>query len=387
MVRVSRRTYSRAFQSFWQEITMYMRCTALVFCGVMSAALGGCNEGPSTAQPKDPVVIVTATVETVPMQDAEDAADDPAIWVNSESPENSVIIGTNKQRGLGIYTLDGKLLSFREDGRMNNVDLRQNVSIGGLTVDIVAATNRTNQTIALYVMDRATRSLTPVTPIASGMGDPYGVCLYHSKTGDLYVIANDSDTGNYAQWRLSSQNGTEITSEKVRTFTAGSQAEGCVADDLTATLFVSEEDVGIWAYGAEPTDSDKRSSIDTVAGGHLTADSEGISLVDEGSGAGYIIASSQGSNSYTVYDRAAPYAFKGTFVIGDGAIDGVAETDGLDVTAANLGPAFPGGVFIAQDGFNTDGPDKAAANQNFKLVPWPAIRGALKLPAVTTLAP
>ncbi len=366
---------------------MYMQPAAFVFCGVMSVVLGGCGDGPSTAQPKDPALTVTATVETVPMQDVEDAADDPAIWIDSENPANSVIIGTNKQRGLGVYALDGKLLAFRDDGRMNNVDLRQNVSFGSLTMDIVAATNRTNQTIALYVMDRATRSLAPAAPIASGMGDPYGVCLYHSKTGDLYVIANDSDTGNYVQWRLSSPDGTAITSERVRAFTAGSQAEGCVADDLTGDLFVSEEDVGIWAYGAEPTDGDKRSSVDTVAGGHLTADSEGISLVDEGNGGGYIIASSQGSNSYTVYDRVAPHAFKGAFIIGDGAIDGVAETDGLDVTAANLGTAFPGGVFIAQDGFNTDGPSKAAANQNFKLVPWPAIRDALKLPATPMPAP
>ena len=177
-----------------------------------------------------------------------------------------------------------------------------------------------------------------------------------------------------------SPDGTSIQSEKVRTFSPGSQAEGCVADDLNATLFVSEEDVGIWAYGAEPMDGDKRAPVDSVAAGHLTADSEGIALVDEGNGAGYVIVSSQGSNSYNAYDRAAPYAFRGAFVIADGAIDGVAETDGLDVTAANLGPTFPGGLLVAQDGFNTDGKDAKKSNQNFKLVPWPAIREALKLP-------
>jgi len=358
---------------------MNNRIAAFGVCGVLAVMLGGCDEGPSTAKPKDPAVAVAATVETEPMQDSEDAADDPAIWIDAENPANSVIIGTNKQRGLGIYGLDGKLLSFRDDGRMNNVDLRQNVAIGSAVVDIVAATNRTDQTISLYAMDRVTRTLTPLPSITSGMADPYGVCLYHSKkTGEIYVIANDSDSGNYVQWRLVSADGADIKSEQVRTFTAGSQAEGCVADDLNGTLFVSEEDVGIWVYGAEPTDGDKRSSIDTVATGHLTADSEGIAVVDEGGGAGYIIASSQGSNSYTVYDRSAPHAFRGTFIIADGKVDGVAETDGIDVTAANLGPAFPGGVFVAQDGYNTD---DGAAHQNFKLVPWPAIRDALKLPA------
>ncbi|MBK8315004.1 MAG: phytase [Acidobacteria bacterium] len=33
------------------------------------------------------------------------------------------------------------------------------------------------------------------------------------------------------------------------------------------------------------------------------------------------------------------------------------------MTTANLGPAFPYGLFVAQDGFNDKG------NQNFKLVP------------------
>jgi 3-phytase len=181
---------------------------------------------------------------------------------------------------------------------------------------------------------------------------------------------------------LYSPDGTAVQAKKVREFSPGSRAEGCGVDDLNGTLFVSEEDVGIWAYGAESQDGDRRAGVDTVANGHLTADSEGISLVDEGNGAGYLIASSQGSNSYNVYDRAAPYAFKGAFVITDGAIDGAEETDGLDVTAASLGPSFPAGLFVAQDGFNVDGKNTKKANQNFKLLPWPAIRGALKLPAL-----
>jgi 3-phytase len=42
----------------------------------------------------------------------------------------------------------------------------------------------------------------------------------------------------------------------------------------------------------------------------------------------------------------------------------VTETDGIHATSANLGPMFPSGVFIAQDGLDDKG------KQNFKLVPW-----------------
>jgi len=372
---------------FLHEDDMTMKIGAFATTSTVALILMACGDAPPSAKPKDPFVTVQATVETQPMQDAEDAADDPAIWIDPANPANSVIIGTNKQRGLAVYGLDGKLLSFRDDGRMNNVDIRQNVILGTATLDIVAATNRTNQTIALYTVDTAQRVLTPLASIATGFADPYGVCMYRNKVGELFVIANDSDSGNYAQWRITSTDGATIQSEQVRKFTAGSQAEGCVADDANGTLFVSEEDVGLWAYSAEPTGGDMRTSVDTVASGHLTADAEGVALVEEASGAGYIILSSQGSNSYNLYDRVAPHAFRGTFVVGDGVIDGIAETDGLDVSAANLGPAFPGGVFIAQDGFNIDGADQRKANQNFKLVPWPAIRDALKLPAPQETAP
>jgi len=51
----------------------------------------------------------------------------------------------------------------------------------------------------------------------------------------------------------------------------------------------------------------------------------------------------------------------------------VEQTDGIDVTSASLGPAFPHGLFVAQDGVNEGG------NQNFKLVPWEAIANAIGL--------
>ena len=59
------------------------------------------------------------------------------------------------------------------------------------------------------------------------------------------------------------------------------------------------------------------------------------------------------------------------FQIGDGnGIDGTEDTDGIDVTTADLGAAFADGLFVAQDGDNDGG------NQNYKLVPWNAIIGA-----------
>ncbi|MDE0365378.1 MAG: phytase, partial [Gammaproteobacteria bacterium] len=56
-----------------------------------------------------------------------------------------------------------------------------------------------------------------------------------------------------------------------------------------------------------------------------------------------------------MYRRECDYEYLGQFrAVADAAagIDGVSETDGIDVTSANLGPAFANGLFIAQDGRN-----------------------------------
>ena len=58
----------------------------------------------------DPVVRVTATVETEPVRHAGDAADDPAIWIHPLDPSLSVVLGDDKEGGLCVYGLDGALL-------------------------------------------------------------------------------------------------------------------------------------------------------------------------------------------------------------------------------------------------------------------------------------
>jgi len=368
-----------------------------IFLAITAAFLAGCEDGPARVQPKDLAVSVEPSAETTVMPDADDAADDPAIWVHPSALEQSLIIGTNKQRGLVVYRLDGSEASKRDDGRMNNVDLRQGVKIGDFTGDLVAATNRDKKSIDLYSLDGAAATLSPLLSIPTGFADPYGLCLYWSaKTADIYVIANNSGDGLVGQWRMTA-NGTTLAAEQVRSFNVGSQAEGCAADDENGVLFIAEEDVGLYAYWAEPDAAaehkNARIVIDSTSGtGHLTADAEGIAVLKTADGSGYVIVSSQGSNSFNVYDRAAPHAFRGAFQIGPTSeqvgIDGVEETDGIDITGTPLGGAFVEGLFVAQDGFNYEGTGKMKrVNQNFKLVPWRSIREGLALPAPVTSVP
>lgn len=351
------------------------RIAAIVFT---AAILTGCDRDADASAAAKTVV---ATIETEPVRSGGDAADDPAIWLHPTDPARSLIIGTDKKRGLEVYNLEGRRVQALEDGRMNNVDLRYGFRLGGKDVAIAAATNRTDKTLALYSIDSSSGRLTNVTDgtIPTGFRDPYGLCMYRSaKSGDFFVFANNGGDGAFRQWRLVAREG-KVGVEAVRDFVVGSQSEGCTADDETGRLYIAEENVGLWRYSAEPDGGSAREKIDAVKGGSLVGDVEGVSIYYGANGSGYLITSSQGSDSYAVYRREGNNEFVGLFhVVADdqGGIDGVSNTDGIDVTAAALGPAFPHGIFVAQDGDNREPSER----QNFKLVPWERIAEALLLP-------
>ena len=339
---------------------------------------------------------VPALAETAPVVDACDAADDPAVWVNESNPEASLIVATNKVRGFVVYRLDGAVVSTSDVGRVNNVDLRAGVDLGTEQAIVVAATNRTTRTIDVLALDPDRGDLTPLleTPLTPDFGaEPYGLCLYRpAASGELYVFANDLD-GAVEQWQLDPDGAGGLTGSRVRSWAVGTQTEGCVADDANGWLFIGEEEVGIWRYDAAPEASEsERVAVDRVGvgeprGGHLSASVEGLSIYSPPGGGphdGFLVASSQGNDTYVVYDRAPPHTYRGTFRVGGsagagGTVDGAEDTDGLQIVSTPLGPRYPMGLLVVQDGSNR-APDASEANQNFKLVSWGDVLEALDLP-------
>lgn len=334
------------------------------------------------------MITIPATIETEPVQAGVDAADDPAIWIHPTDPNLSLIIGTDKtpQGGLVTYNLDGTIQQKVAIGRVNNVDLRYNFPLGGELVTIIVGTNRTENNIAILKVNPETRTLENIAArsIVSEAQEVYGICMYHSTTGAFYAFPNSVD-GIIEQYRLFDNGAGLVDAELVRTLTVESQPEGCVADDELGFLYVGEEKVGIWKFYAEPDQpSGFIRQVAVTDGNPLTADAEGLAIYYAQDGAGYLLASSQGSSEYVVYDRAGDNALIGVFSVIDGTTaDGISGTDGIDVTNFPLGDAFPTGVFVAQDDLNINPED----NQNFKLVSWDDIANALGLEIDTTLDP
>ena len=328
---------------------------------IVATMLVSCSGGRARPRSEARILEVAAAVETEPVNTGGDSADDVTIWVNPADPAQSLVIGTNKKRGLAVYDLTGKEIQFLADGQMNNVDHRD---------ALVTASNRSNNSIAIYRINAETRRLENAAAEEVQTIEAYGSCMYKSsKTGKLYYIVT-SKQGVLEQYELF-DTGKGVSAKRVRQIKVGSQLEGCVADDELGYLYVGEEDVGIWKYSAEPDAGPARQEVDRARpGGSLVADVEGLTIAYGSDGKGYLIASSQGNSTYAIYRREGDNAYVKSFRIVAGNIDKVTDTDGIDVTTANLGPQFPHGVFIAQDGADDSG------KQNFKLVPWQVIVAA-----------
>ncbi|MEA3388593.1 phytase [Sphingobium sp. CCH11-B1] len=320
-----------------------------------------------------PAVSVTARGETTPVGTPNaDAADDPAIWRNAADPSQSLIVGTDKKAGLYVYGLDGRTRDFLDAGRVNNVDLKDGVVIGGTPGILVAASDRNDiakARVALFRLDPATAKLTALGTVDGGAGEAYGICLGRDEAGlSAFMVLKD---GTIHQLLIDASGAAPI-GRIVRTMKLGTQSEGCAVDDRTHILYVAEEDVGLWRFDARATGSTAPTQIAAADGKNLVADAEGVAIAPTGEKDGYVLVSSQGDNAYVVY-RLDDDSYVGRFRVVDGTVGGSEETDGIELMLGDFGPAYPGGLFIAQDGHN------AAAAQNFKLVAWDDIAKALGL--------
>ncbi len=329
--------------------------------------------GPPPPPPPGDDFQVSAVAETAPMPHGGDSADDPAIWVHPSDPSLSTVIGTDKQPGggLAVYDLAGTELYYYGGVAMNNVDVLDGFPLGGTDVSLVVATDKDHAALAVFRVDPETRGLVNVASRLITNASGGGLCGYHSAiSGEFYAFTTNG-SGVVKQFRMFDAGNGLVDAALVRKFDVGEATEGCVADDERGHFYISEELLGIWRYGAEPSDASPRLLVaGTGAGGHLTADVEGLALVESGAD-GYLVASSQGDHRFAIFRR-TDYEFVGSFrIVPSASIDGAESTDGIDIAPVSLGPQFPGGAFVAQDGDNFTG--ALSANHNFKLVPWDTI--------------
>ncbi|WP_030762950.1 MULTISPECIES: phytase [unclassified Streptomyces] len=333
-------------------------------------------------------------------------------------------------------------------GRFNNVDLISGLRFPDGRHDVAVVSDRGRDQLRVYRIDpkRPTAPLVDVTdetaaPLVFSTGQDevndqrtaYGLAAWTDRrSGRSYAVTSRRHATDLALAELLPNARGKVGYRTVRTtslpasFTLPNdktwtpcgepgerpQVEGMVVDPDTGDLYAGQEDVGIWKLDADlrsparlvekvrsfgvpgtwnPGTEECDAGADPGFGGrHVSADVEGLTIwrdPKQPGRRGYLLASSQGDDTFAVFDREHGNAYVGGFRVGDaakpGSPDGSQECDGAAVTTAPLGKRFPNGLLVVQDGHNTPattGADgEARTDTDFKFVDLGLLKRAARL--------
>ena len=351
-------------------------CNTIVLVSLVSF-IGACSQYPA----------VTAKFETPQVTTHDDAADDPAIWVDVAQPENSLVFGTDKKSGVHVYNLQGQEIGYTGLGDINNIDLR---SQDGVTK--IVASNRTSETIDLWLVSDLRLQEgskknkfaldTQRSVRANSVINIYGICAGNDSELGFIAFVTEDEGPRVEIWQYSDAGLSLLT-----TFNNGGESEGCVYDDENRRLFISEEEINgvLKAYSIDQAlDFSSFTTVDSRKG-HIVGDPEGVAIYKTNDTDGFIVLSSQGDSKFNLYNRKPPYEYVGSFSVkaGLGAtrlpIDEITTTDGIEIINLDFNSHFPEGLMVIQDDVNTVDKKSKLKRQNFKFVSFKDIINILSL--------
>jgi 3-phytase len=326
-------------------------------------------------------------------------------------------------------------------GRYNNVDIAYGLDVAGEATDVAVVSDRYNDQLRFFAIDPAgsdaAEPLTEITaPELEFLFSPdretvaedqtaYGLAVYQPNDGETYAVVTQEGNATIATARLTTgADGVGYTDVEHLAMPdefplpdgttwvpceepgVGPQLEGLAVDRRTGTLYAAQEDVGLWrvplplgsgeprlvdrvedfgvhdAYDPEteecvPVDPQARS----YGGKNLVADAEGVDIWYGPGRKGYVIVSSQGDDTYGVYDLRGRNRSLGSFRVAGDGVDDVNGSDGLAVSNAPVGE-YESGLLVTHDepetGADVD-PDREADATGFSYVHWGDVTKALRL--------
>jgi len=331
------------------------------------------------------------------------------------------------------------------EGRYNNLDIAYGLTLGGGTVDVAVVSDRYNDQLRFFTIDPAgAAAATPLTEVTAPDQEflfsrdreavdeahtAYGLAVYQSHRGESYAVVTQEDATTIGTARIVEIDG-ELGYTDVETLTMPStftlpdgstwspcdesglrpHFEGVAVDQRSGVVYTAQEDVGLWRLRL-PLGSDQPSLIDTVTdfgihkvfepdaeecvpvdpdavgfgGDLLTADAEGVDIYYGRGDTGYVLVSSQGDDTFAVYERQGPNKPLGTFhIIGINGVDDIQGCDGIAVTNRPTGDYQQGLLVIHDDPEIGPGVDGDRQPTNFSYVNWSEVAAALNLTIDTT---
>jgi 3-phytase len=285
--------------------------------------------------------------------------DDPAIWINTADRSKSLIVGTDKEEGGGVYVFDlfGKIVN-KVTGlkRPNNIDIAYQLNVGGKKVDIAVFTERKANTIRVFSMPDFKAIDGGGIPIFEGetcdeCREGMGLALYTAKDGKIYAIVgrkNGPDGSYLWQYELNANANGVVKGNVIRKFGAYSgkkEIEAIAVDNELGYIYYSDETHGIRKYYADPTKGNEELAMFGTK--DFARDHEGISIYKKTDSTGYILVSNQQDNSFMIYPREGSKNDLHEHLLITKVKVSTASSDGSDVSSLDFGNKFPFGFFVA----------------------------------------
>ncbi|MGW6737043.1 phytase [Streptomyces sp. NPDC055013] len=326
-------------------------------------------------------------------------------------------------------------------GRFNNVDVVYGFELGGRKTDLAVVSDRGRDRVRAFAIDPAAVAAgrSPLKDVTAAGAAPvfsaseaevddqrtaYGLAAFSDDDNAYVVVSRRSET-RVRLLQLEDRGGrvgykAEDTLDLPGSFTLPNgrswtpcadpgdraQVEGMVVDQEKHVLYAAQEDVGLWRVDLDGEEFGRPELIDRVreygtpwtydteeeecvvdtandpgfGGEHLSADAEGATIYHAADGKGYLLASSQGDNTFAVYERQRRNAYLGSFTVTDSAAtDGVQHSDGAAVVNVPLGRSFPKGLLVTHDGEAAPA-DGDREGTNFKFTRWDSVATAFPKP-------
>ncbi|MDR7382724.1 phytase [Promicromonospora iranensis] len=326
-------------------------------------------------------------------------------------------------------------------GRYNNVDIAYGLDVAGVATDVAVVSDRYNDQLRFFAIDPAgadaAAPLAEITaPELAFLFSPdretvaedqtaYGLAVYQPNDRETYAVVTQEGNATLATARLTTgPDGVGYTDVEHLAMPSefalpdgttwvpceepgvGPQLEGLAVDRRTGTLYAAQEDVGLWrvplplgsgeprlvdkvtdfgVHDAYDPETEECAPVDPEApsygGRNLTADAEGVDIWYGPGRAGYVLVSSQGDDTYGVYDLRGRNRPLGSFRVAGDGVDDVDGSDGIAVSNAPVGE-YGSGLLVTHDepetGPDVD-PDREEDATGFSYVHWSDVTKALRL--------
>ncbi len=341
----------------------------LLACLVFIVFGNSCNSGkkmnysnPDSGDVIQPAVITDTTLTNT---------DDPAIWINKENKDSSLIIGTDKDPengGIYAFNLKGKIvrtaLGLKD---ANNVDAAYRLKFNGKHVDIAVTTERYRHRIRVFSLPDLKAIDGGGIPVFQGdkktYRQPMGIGLY-TRPSDHAIFAIVSrkrgPRNGYLQEYLLKDNGHgQITGKLVRKFgqfSGKKEIEAVAVDNELGYVYYCDETAGIRKYYADPERGNRELAF--FGQEDFKRDNEGIAIYNLTDSTGYIIVSDQQANRFNIYPREGSGNDHDSYKKTVSIYLSTDESDGSEVTNISL-PGYPHGLFVAM-----------SDNQTFQYYRW-----------------